>query len=133
MNINAEKLQGMLSKIGKSMYVCSEDIPEDEKWSIQSKLRTRSSDVISWTAEAVGSIDPRDIKWALGKARASLAVVEATYRHAADIGLITIDPEVMVWIEQSTKDIDNLIEQATKGIPVWFEEMDQSAQKGSKT
>jgi len=127
MNIENKKLTELLSKIGTSMYAYSEELPEDEKWNICAKLRNRSSDAISWAAEASGSIDPRDIKWALGKSRASLAVVKATYKHACNVGLLTLNPEIMVWSEQAMKEIDLLIKNATADIPSWFVEMDPPA------
>ncbi len=125
------ELPKLLSEIGRAMYAYSEELPEEEKWSIQSKLRTRSNDAIAWTAEALGSVDPRDIKWALGKARASLFVVEATYKHACNVGLLVLSADVMVQIQKAVKEMDQLLVRATADIPSWFVEMEPS-QKGSK-
>ncbi len=123
------KLYELASDIGRQIFAQSEDLSEEERWGVQSKLRNRSADVISWSAEAVGSIDPRDTKWALGKARASLFVVEATYKYACDIGLLSLDPRTMAHIKQAGEEIDTLLAEATAKIPSWFEEMQPQADK----
>lgn len=122
-SLKDSELYELVSSIGNQIYACSDDLPEDEKWGIQSKLRNRVSDVVSWSAEAIGSVDPRDVKWALGKARASLFVVEATYKYACDIGLLSLDPEIMARLKQANNEIDRQLVKAKSDIPGWFEEM----------
>lgn len=132
MNTHDMKLPSLLAEIGKAMYACTEEVPEDEKWNIAVKLRSRSSDAIASGAEALGSIDPRDIKWALGKTRAALFTVEATYKHACNIDILTLNPDIMVHLQRAIKIVDTLIAEATASIPEWFSEMSPAAEGDKK-
>jgi four helix bundle protein len=123
-SLDDSKLWKLAIGIAEEAYTRLDDFPEEEKWGLAAKLRGRSGDVTTHVAEALGSIDPRDTKWLLGKARSNLFAVKSIYQLAHKTGILPIIPESMVKIEAAAKEIDTLIGKAADDIPLWFKEME---------
>lgn len=125
------KLWQLASQIAEQCYGLLDDFPEEEKWGMQNKVRTRAFDLSSDIAEAIGSIDPRDIKWQLGLARRDLFGLKNALRLANKSGYTEVPPELMIQIDKISELIDKEIDDATKNIPLWFKEMEPPA-RGKK-
>lgn len=131
-SLDDSKLWKLAIEIAEEAYARLDDFPEEEKWNLAAKLRGRSGDVVTHVAEALGSIDPRDTKWSLGKARSNLFAVKSIYQLAHKISMLSVVPESMLKIEAATKEIDKLIGKATDDIPLWFKEMESPAKRGKR-
>ncbi len=121
--IEDSKLWKQTETISKELYEVIDQVPEEESYPIKFKLKQYALDIGSWTAEGVGSIDPRDAMWQYGKARSALFGARNSYKNAAVQKFIDLKPEVMVLIEEATDGLDKAIEIARADIPKWFEEM----------
>ncbi|HET7060168.1 MAG TPA: four helix bundle protein [Candidatus Saccharimonadales bacterium] len=108
------------------------DLPEEEKWGIGSKLRSRAFDATSDIAEAYGSIDPRDVKWSFGMSRRDLFSLKNSLKIAHQRDYVKVDPSVMVTIDKIIEEIDKEVELAGENIPKWFKEMEPPLKKGKK-
>lgn len=121
-----------VSKIANYADSLITELPEEEKWGIINKLRTRALDVTSDVAEAYGSIDPRDMKWSLGMARRDLFGLKNSLRISHERDYVKVDPIMMLTIDKAVNEIDREIKQASKNIPKWFKEMDAPSKKSKK-
>jgi hypothetical protein len=117
------KLWKLVMVVVEEAYACLDEFPEEEKWGLAAKLRGRAGDAATLAAEALGALDPRDVKWSLGKARANLFAVQAVYEVAYKTGQLTPHPESMVKIEAALKEIEALTDKASGNIPKWLKEM----------
>lgn len=130
-SLENSKLWKLVLEIAEEAYACLDAFPEEEKWGLAFKLRGRSADAATFVAEALGSIDPRDIKRLLGQARANLFAVKSVYKLADKTAILSAVPESMVKIETAVKEIDILIGKTTDDIPKWLKEMGTS-EKGEQ-
>lgn len=117
------KLWKKCCKIGEIMHAFLGSLPEDENYPMGYKCRQYSFDVSSCVAEAIGSIDPRDKVWQLGRARSVLFAAKDAYKQASQKNYIKLDPDFMVLVEEATVLIDEEIEACRKDIPRWYKEM----------
>jgi hypothetical protein len=108
------------------------ELPEVEKWGMESKIRGRSLDLTSDIAEAYGSIDPRDQKWLFGAARRDLFGLKNSLKAAHRRKYVNIDPDIMVAIDQAVDQVDKEIQRSIEEVPKWFEDMSAPAEKGKK-
>lgn len=111
------------ARIAEKSYALLSDFPEEEKWGMQSKLRQRAYEASNDVAEAMGAIDPRDVKWHLGLARRDLFGLKNTLILSSKAGYTDLDPNLLDDIEKSIDEIDDKIQAATRDIPNWFKEM----------
>ncbi|MDB5184634.1 MAG: rRNA-intervening sequence protein [Candidatus Saccharibacteria bacterium] len=118
------KLEQLSLAISADVYKALDHFSEDEQWGMQTELRHSALDVTTDTAEALGSIDPRDKQYSYGRARKALFVLRATFKLAQRTGIFAVEPDLMVAIQEAIKLIDPEIERATKDIPSWFTQND---------
>lgn len=108
------------------------EFPEEEKWGMQSKLRTRAFEISSDIADALGAIDPRDVKWHFGLARRGLFGLKNVLIQASNAGYVDVETDLLVEIQRLADLIDIEIEKATKNIPSWFKEMERPMEEGKR-
>lgn len=121
--IEDSKLWKQIEAISKELYEVIDLVPEEESFPVKFKLKQYALDIGSWTAEGLGSIDPRDAVWQFGKARSALFGARNSYKNVATQKFITIKPELMVLIEDATEELDKVIESIRTDIPNWYKEM----------
>jgi four helix bundle protein len=126
-----DKLWQLASELAEFFYGQLTELPEEEKWGMESKLRQRSFQLTSDIAEGIGSIDPREKMYSYGLARRSLFGIKNVYSLANKTDDLKMDPEVMVKIEETTKLLDQEIMDASANIDAWYEEFENTA-KGRK-
>ena len=112
-------LSGMTIKV----HDITNELPEEEKWSMQFNIQHSANDMTSYVAQAYGGIDPRDTKWALGKVRAALFAVKNGLKMCHKLYDIKLDPEMMLSIDASVEEIDKELEGLPKDIKEWNDEM----------
>lgn len=125
----ASKLSKLVFEVAEEAYARLTDFPEEEQWGLATKLRGRSADAVTHVAEALGSVDPRDQKWLLGKARANLFAVKSIYQLAYKTEILSPEPEPLLKIDAATEEIDKLMGKATSDIPKWLKEMGASEER----
>ncbi len=119
-----------VSGVAQQVYGLSSDLPEAEQW-VSSKLRLRAFDVTQDVAEALGSIDPQDVRWHLGFARHDLFGIKNALSFARKMGLLDVQPELMLLVDKAVNEVDVLIDESTKQIPEWPNGI-QPSMKGPK-
>ena len=127
--LEQNELWKLATELAEFFYGEISQLPEEEKWGIQSKLRQRSFECTSDIAEAVGSIDPRDKTHSYGLARRSLFGVRNAYSLACKAGFLSIDPDIMVKIDKVTMLLDQQIIESTANIQAWYEEFEDPRKK----
>lgn len=130
-DLKSAQLWKLIMEVTEDAYACLEDLPEEEKWGLASKLRGRAGDAATHAAEALGAVDPRDIKWSLGKARANLFAVEGIYEVAFKTGQLTTSSESILKIRTAIKEVDSLLDKASGNIPKWLKEMGAPVERES--
>lgn len=120
----------LVSEIAEYSYSVLDHFPEEEKWGMQSKIRQRAFEATSDVAEAVGSVDPRDVKWHLGLSRRSIFGLKNALRLAQKAGYLEVAPEFMIKIDKASELMGNAISAAENEIPLWFKEMEAPAKDG---
>lgn len=116
------KLWQMAARITEQAYALADELPEEEKWGMQAKLRSRALDLHTDVAEAVGSIDPRDSHYHFGHAKRSLFGVKSMYLVASNTGMLTVEPEAMLAINKLSDALDTKIDEAAKAIPDFLQQ-----------
>jgi four helix bundle protein len=124
--LEQSQLWKLASELAEFFYSELTQLPEEEKWGMQSKLRQRSFELTSDIAEAVGSIDPRDKAHAYGLSRRSLFGIKNAYILASKAGFLSIDPDVMIKIDKTVALLDAEITGAAANIHAWYEEFQDS-------
>lgn len=104
-------------------YDLANALPEDEKWGVASRLRSRAFDLTQDCAEAAGSIDPRDKKWQYGHARRDAFGLRNAISMYARLGYGEAQIDALRTLENITDAIDAYIAEASDNIPKWFAEM----------
>lgn len=116
------KLWKIATELTEEAYELLPELPEEERYGMNSKLRGRAFDVSSDIAEAVGAIDPRDKKYHYGLARRSLFAMQNVYKLASRTGILNIEPETMVKIDKLIDALDEEIDSVTKSIPEYMQQ-----------
>ncbi len=112
-------------KIASYIYVLVDQLPEDEKLSMQHRLYSRAFDVTSDLAEAVGAISPKDVEYSMGLARRGLFAVKNAYRFLINQKVIKADPDFMLQLNKVIDEVDTYIQESWSDI--------DSMQKEAKT
>lgn len=123
------KLWRDVTAIAKQAYAMLEGLPEEEKWGLENRLRQSAFDETDWIAEAYGAIDPRDIKWSFGKARACLFSLKNSISFMRKMYGGNFDPEIMVAIDTAVVEIDKELKDMPKAIKNWYAEMEAPEKK----
>lgn len=116
-------------KLAEETYNLIQEFPDEEKFGMISKLRSRSFEVSSDIAEAVGTINPRDRKHSLELARRSLFSLKNVFKLAARTEIYNVEPEIFLLIDKLVDDLDIEIETTTKAIPAYYMEQFGGANK----
>lgn len=132
MKLESNELWKLTTQITEECYELLGNLPEEEKWGMQAKMRARAFEAGNDVAESVGSIDPRDVKWHLGLARRDLFGLKNTVRLAFNTGYLDVSPDLIVKIDKAIALVDKEIQKATKDIPNWYQEMDPPIKRGAK-
>lgn len=127
--LEQNELWKLAVELAESFYALLAELPEEEKWGMQSKLRQRSFELTSDIAEAVGSIDPREKVYGYGLARRSLFGLKNVYSLASKAGFVSVDPDVMVKIDKITTLLDQEITGVSANIQAWYEEFEDPRKK----
>jgi hypothetical protein len=117
--------------IAEQVYARLEEIPEEDEWTIQSRLRSRAFELTADIADACGAIDPRDQKWAYGQARRDLFVIKSTYILASKIQCLALNPQAIVDINKAIQRIDSELQELPQAIRSWFQEMSDKKEQTS--
>jgi four helix bundle protein len=104
-------------KLADDSYKMLDDLPEEEEWGMQSKLRGRAVDLTTEIAEALGSIDPRDKKHYLGHARKTCFGLIGVYSLMRRTGVVPVLPDTLIALSELSSMIEKEIEKADKDIP----------------
>jgi four helix bundle protein len=121
--IEDSPLWKMVNEVATESHKLVSDLPEEEKWGLQSKLRQRSVDASQDIAEALGSIDPRDRVWHYGLARRDLFGIKNAIRFAHTAGYIKLNPDIMVQIDKAVTMLDNEVTESEADIKQWYDTM----------
>ncbi len=107
-------------KIAQMSYRNLEQLPEEEKWGMQYKLRLRAYELTNHLAEAYGAIDPREKVHSFGQARQSLFSLKNVTLMTHKVGLAELDPQFILDIDKLVEKIDAAINAAGDKIPEWY-------------
>lgn len=111
-----------VSKIGRHAYNTAQSVSEND-FTLRNKFEYAVYDMTNDVAEACGSLDPRDVKWSLGRARKDLFSLKNSYSLAFHTGQIEADPDVMVDIDKAVKLLDARVDSLASSFKQWREEM----------
>lgn len=117
------ELWKMVAKIATDAYEAVQMLPKEEEWDMKARLHQHAFMATNHVAEAYGSLDPRDAKWLLGKARGNLFGVRNAYALAYKTGELGEKAEMMVLINQAAKLIDSEPENMDADIQAWYESL----------
>ena len=104
--------------IAEYMYGRLEEFEQtpDEKWNTERKIRNAANDVVFFIAQAVGNFLPDAAEYDWNNARKNLFALRTMYTFAHKQKFISLDPEIVVKIDQLLADIDTEITAAKKEI-----------------
>ena len=117
------ELWKLSSHVTKFMLATLEKYPEEIQYPMDFRLREASIYITTNTAASFGSIDPRDKVWQLGKMRSSLYELKSIYKLMHDTKIVTLDPQVMVDINNISDIVTKEISDERLHIKDWYSEM----------
>lgn len=120
--IEDSELWQLVSKIARDAYNVHASLSDDH-WTLRSKFESNAFDVTNDVAEACGNLDPRDVKYSLSRARKDLFSLKNAYSLAFRIGVIEIEPEIMVSIDQAVQLLDEMVKALELDFKRWRDEM----------
>lgn len=104
------------NNLAETIYKILDDLPEEERYLSGSKMRSGAFNITSDFAEAVGSVHPGTRGYHLSLARRDLFSLKNAYRFAARKDFISLDPKIMVELDQLIDSVDKDIAQAQKDV-----------------
>jgi four helix bundle protein len=110
-----------VTEIAVDTYSLITELPREEEWDMKARLHQHAFAVTNEVAEAYGSLDPRDSKWLLSKARGNLFAIKSAYVLGYKTGELPEQSEVMVLINQSVRLIDTELQNIDVAIQGWYE------------
>jgi hypothetical protein len=122
-----DQLWRAVSKIARHAFNSVRQLPE-ENFTLRNKFEYAGYDMTSDVAEAAGSLDPRDIKWSLGRARKDLFSLKNSYSLAFHTDQLPVEPETMLAIDTAVK----LLDERVKGLEPSFKEWQDEMNLGKK-
>jgi hypothetical protein len=104
-------------KIVESIYSKIDDLATEfpaEQWTTANKLRNSANDSLFYTSQAVGNAIPEASMHDLNNARKNLFALQAMYIFAAKQNFLSIEPELIVEIDEILAEIDKRIDNSDK-------------------
>lgn len=114
------ELWRLASEITNAAYAAIDLFPADEKYVNASRLRQHAGSLVDEVAQAVGSIDPRDIQYYLGHARRDLFGLKSVYRTSHDVGILKLEPEQMALIDELITKVGARLEAIPVEVKAYF-------------
>jgi hypothetical protein len=102
------------TKLSELFYGLLDEFPEEERYIAASKLRSLAFNLTVDIAESLGSITPNNRSYYMGLARRDVYGLKATYRLSGRQKLISLDPQVMVELDNVLGQVNAEIEDASK-------------------
>lgn len=109
--------------IVKDISALYHSLPEDDRINLKFSLYLRSFDLANDVAQACGTILPKDIEQNISFARRTLFGLRSAYKHLAQEGVIELEPEFMVKLNELNQLIDDEIKRA-------WQELDELEEAG---
>lgn len=106
----------MAVRVMEETHALAEELPENDEYTMEYKLRQRGFDLSDDIAEAEGSIFAKDTEYYLGLARRDLFGIRNMYHVLARLEHAEINPDVMVRMNKLLNAIDARIVLARKEI-----------------
>lgn len=88
----------------------------DEKWNTERKIRNAANDVLFFIAQAVGNFMPDAAEYDWNNARKNLFALRTMYTFAHKQRFITLDPEIVVRVDELLANIDTEIKAVQKEV-----------------
>jgi hypothetical protein len=102
--------------IAQRVLATFNQLAEEDRAHLKWKLRNRAFDITNDIAEACGTFLPKDVEYALSMTRRDVFSLKDAYRFAGRQHMLTIDPQVMVDIDNFVAKIDAEVKQTWKNI-----------------
>ncbi len=101
-------------EIVEYMYAKLHELPAEEKWDTESKLRTSANNLLFTVSQAIGDASPGGSEYEWGSARKYASGLKAMYRFAYRQNFIELEPSMMVRLNKLIEAIDDEVAQAYK-------------------
>lgn len=98
--------------LAEYMYGKLHELPEEEKWDSEAKLRHAASDVMFYLAQAIGNASPGNVEYDWGNVRKCVYGLKTIYRFVCRQKFIALEPAVMVRIDHLINEVDVQIQKA---------------------
>lgn len=109
-------------KVCKVMYELNDHLSEEERATLGYRLRGKAFDITADIAEAVGAIDYRDSEFPLSMARKAVFSLKNVYRFLGVQKIVSIDPDIMLSLDELVAKIDHEVTQAWEKIDAYESE-----------
>lgn len=112
--------------LAEYIYSILDKIPQED-WSVASKLRISSTDMIFYCSQAINNTNPSGQEFDWGYTRKAVGTSKTLYRFVGRQKLIKLDPEIMVRFDrlidlidiEVQKAYDQTAAQSEKELDVW--------------
>jgi len=115
--------------IAEYVYGLLGELPEEEKWDMQSKLRQRAFSLTSNISEACGSVDPRDKNISCAQAMRDVFGLKNALIMASKTYALDLDPATMVKLNKLADIIDDAISESAKAAPEYLNQFSKQEEK----
>ncbi len=99
-------------ELAEYMYGKLAEIPEEEQWDTETKLRHTANDLMYYVAGAIGNVSPANSEYDWGSASKSACALMTVYRFACRQKFISIEPEIMVRLDKLIDAVGQRVEDA---------------------
>jgi hypothetical protein len=78
------------------MYGKLAELPEEEKWDTQAKLRTAANETLYYLSLAIGNLEPTTTEYEWGSAHKHAYTLLTMYRFAGKQSFLELDPDILL-------------------------------------
>ena len=117
-----DKIWRLASKVALYAYSQLDGFPAEEEYGMQSRLRERAFDMTTDTAEALGSVDPRDKAYFYGHALRDTYSVRNTLVMANKTRLLRVEPEIFLLLDELAEALKSEVTETTDDIPEYLKQ-----------
>jgi hypothetical protein len=100
--------------LAEYMYGKLHELPEEEKWDTEVKLRHAANDLMFYVSQAVGNASPSGNEYDWSLTRKCAFGLKTIYRFAGRQKFIELEPKIMVRTDKLIREIDAKIAEAYK-------------------
>jgi len=100
------------SDLAEYIYGILHDLPEEERWNTEAKLRQAANDLMFHTALAIGNASPSNNEFDWGYVRKDAYALKVMYRFAARQKFLQLEPEIMIRLRAFIKAVNKKSQEA---------------------